>query len=260
MATKRINSTKRIVLKFGSGILARPKGNAMDEAQFRKLAGAVAGLVKNGAQCIIVSSGAVAAGMPVLGIKERPGDLVTRQACAAAGQSRMIGLYSEMFGLHGLAVAQLLLTHGDLDSRTRRENAGNTLERLLERGNVVPVVNENDSVAVEELCFGDNDHLSAEVATLAHADLLIILTSVDGLMDAKGNTIPVVQDIEAVAGFVRNDKGKFSVGGMVTKLQAVRMALAAGITTVIANGRKPATIGPIAEGRPGGTRFVAQSS
>src|SRR5271168_2730088 len=99
-------STQRIVLKFGSGILAKPKGNALDEGQFRKLADAVAGLVKSGAQCIVVSSGAVAAGMPVLGLKERPGDLTTRQACAAAGQPRLMELYSKMFGTHGLTVAQ----------------------------------------------------------------------------------------------------------------------------------------------------------
>ena len=249
--------TQRIVLKFGSGILARPKGNALDENQFGKLAAAVAGLVKGGAQCIIVSSGAVAAGMPVLGLKERPADLSARQACAAAGQSRLMGLYSDKFAAHGLKVAQLLLTHGDLDSRMRRINAGNTLERLLERGDVVPVVNENDSVAVEELRFGDNDHLSAEVAMLARADLLIILTSVDGLMDSKGKVVPIVWDINAVAGLIREDKGKLSVGGMVTKLEAVRLALSHGITAVIANGRKPASIASIAQGKPGGTRFPA---
>jgi glutamate 5-kinase len=249
--------SQRIVLKFGSGILTRPKGNALDESQFRKLADAVAGLVKSREQCVIVSSGAVAAGMPVLGLKERPADLATRQACAAAGQSRLMELYSQKFAAHGLRVAQLLLTHGDLDSRMRRENAGNTLERLLERGNVVPVVNENDSVAVEELRFGDNDHLSAEVAMLARAHLLIILTSVDGLTDADGRVVPLVRDIEAVAGLVRTEKGKLSVGGMVTKLEAVRMAVGAGITTVIANGRKPRMVAAIAEGKAGGTRFLA---
>jgi glutamate 5-kinase len=247
---------QRIVLKFGSGILARAKGNGLDEGQFRKLADAVAGLVKGGAQCIIVSSGAVAAGMPVLGLAERPAELAARQACAAAGQSRLMGLYSDKFAAHGLAVAQLLLTHGDLDSRKRRTNAGNTLERLLERGNVVPIVNENDSVAVEELRFGDNDHLSAEVAMLARADLLIILTSVDGLMDGKGEVVEEVGDIEAVAGLVRNEKGKLSVGGMVTKLEAVRLALDAGIETVIANGRKAERIGKIVGGKGGGTRFL----
>jgi glutamate 5-kinase len=110
---------------------------------------------------------------------------------------------------------------------------------------------------VEELRFGDNDHLSAEVATLAKADLLIILTSVDGLMDADGKVVPVVEDIDAVAGLVRSDKGKLSVGGMVTKLEAVRLALNAGITTVIANGRKPRTIAAIAQGKAGGSRFIA---
>jgi glutamate 5-kinase len=253
-------SIQRIVLKFGSGILAQPNGDALDEGQFRDLAEAVSLLVKKGEQCIVVSSGAVAAGMPVLGLKERPTDLATRQACAATGQSRLMGLYSEMFATHGLAVAQLLLTHGDLDSRMRRENAGNTLERLLACGNVVPIVNENDSVAVEELRFGDNDHLSAEVATLAGANLLIILTSVDGLLDADGKLVPVVQDIDSIAGLVREDKGKLSVGGMVTKLEAVRMALTAGITTVIANGRKPHQVAAIAEGKPGGTRFPVERS
>ena len=249
--------TQRIVFKFGSGILAQPAGDALDEIQFKELADAVAGLVKGGMQCIIVSSGAVATGMPVLGLKERPADLSARQACAAAGQPRLMGLYSEKFSEHGLQVAQLLLTHGDLDSRMRRENAGNTLERLLERGNVVPVVNENDSVAVEELRFGDNDHLSAEVAMLARADLLVILTSVDGLMDANGDVVPVVRDIEAVSGLVRDDKGKLSVGGMVTKLGAVRLAVGAGITTVIANGRKAGRVAGIVGGKAGGTRFLA---
>lgn len=169
-----------------------------------------------------------------------------------------MGLYSEKFGAHGIEVAQLLLTHGDLDSRMRRQNAGNTLERLLERGNVVPVVNENDSVAVEELRFGDNDHLSAEVAMLARAKLLIILTSVDGLMDSSGKVLPLVRDIEAVAGLVREDKGKLSVGGMVTKLEAVRLAVGARITTVIANGRKPQAIKAIVAGKPGGTRFSCE--
>ena len=180
----------RIVLKFGSGILAKPTGDDLDVGQFGRLADAVAGLVKGGAQCIVVSSGAVAAGMAVLGLAERPSHLAGKQACAAAGQPRLMGLYAEKFAKHGLAVAQLLLTHGDLDSRMRRENAGNTLERLLDGGNMVPIINENDSVAVEELRFGDNDHLSAEVAMLAGANLLIILTSVDGLLWIRGRARP----------------------------------------------------------------------
>ena len=140
---------------------------ALDAKQFARLTAEVAQLVRDGCKCVIVSSGAVAAGMRVVGLKERPHDLTTGQACAAVGQSKMMHLYASMFAKHQLNVAQLLLTHGDLDSRTRYQNAKNTLERLLECKNVVPVINENDSVAVEELRFGDNDRLSAEVAMLS---------------------------------------------------------------------------------------------
>ena len=177
---------RRILLKFGSGILTRPRANALDDKQFRRLTADVAQLVHGGCECIIVSSGAVAAGMRIVGLKERPLDLTTLQACAAVGQSKLMHLYASMFEKHQLNVAQLLLTHSDLDSRTRHQNAKNTLRRLLECKNVVPVINENDSVAVEELRFGDNDRLSAEVAVLAEAELLIMLTSVDGLMDHAG--------------------------------------------------------------------------
>ena len=162
---------KRILLKFGSGILTRLRANALDDKQFRRLTTDVAQLVSDGCECIIVSSGAVAAGMRVVGLKERPLDLTTGQACAAVGQSKLMHLYASMFAKHQLNVAQLLLTHSDLDSRTRHQNAKNTLRRLLECKNVVPVINENDSVAVEELRFGDNDRLSAEVALLAEAEL-----------------------------------------------------------------------------------------
>ena len=172
---------KRIVLKFGSGILTKPSGNALDVAQFKRLASEIARVVAKGNECIVVSSGAVAAGLRALGLKERPDDLAARQACAAVGQSKLMRMYETMFAVHKLNVAQLLLTHGDLDSRTRHANAKSTLNRLLQSGNVVPIINENDSVAVEELKFGDNDRLSAEVAMLADADLLILLTSVDGL-------------------------------------------------------------------------------
>jgi glutamate 5-kinase len=250
--------SKRIVVKFGSGILANTSGNALDEAQFARLSAEIAELVHSGFQCVIVSSGAVAAGLMALGLKERPEALDSRQACAAIGQSKLMRLYDTMFAAHGLNVAQLLLTHGDLDSRTRYQNAQNTLERLLERRSVVPIINENDSVAVEELRFGDNDRLSAEVATLAKADVLILLTSVDGLLDEKGQTVPVVDDIDEVACLARQEKGKFSVGGMVSKLQAVRLAVDAGISTHIVSGRKAGQIGAVMAGQPAGTAFVAK--
>jgi glutamate 5-kinase len=245
----------RIVLKFGSGILANPKGNTLDTRQFRRLSAEVAALIRAGHECLIVSSGAVAAGLGVLGLKERPEELSARQACAAVGQTKLMQLYATMFARHRLHVAQLLLTHGDLDSRVRHDNARMTLARLFDRRTVVPIINENDSVAVEELKFGDNDRLSAEVAMLAKADLLILLTSVDGLLDQQGKVLASVEDVASVAMLAREEKGRFSVGGMVSKLQAVKLALDAGITTYITTGRKPGRIGAIVAGKRVGTRF-----
>ncbi len=187
---------RRIVLKFGSGTLTGTRNPGLDLKQFARISAEVAGLIQRGYQCVTVTSGAVAAGTSVLALSERPQDLATAQASAAVGQSKLMHAYERAFGRYKLNVAQLLLTHSDLDSRTRRANAGNTLERLLTAGNVVPIINENDSVATEELTFGDNDRLSAEVATLARADLLIILTQVDGLLDPDGKVIPLVRDID----------------------------------------------------------------
>src|SRR4029453_16641401 len=246
---------RRIILKFGSGILTRPRANALDAKQFERLATDVAQLIRGGCQCIIVSSGAVAAGMRVVGLKERPLDLTTGQACAAVGQSKMMHLYASLFSKHQLNVAQVVPTQGDRDSRPRHQNAKNTLRRLLECRNVVPVINENDSVAVEELRFGDNDRLSAEVAGRGEAELLIMLTSVDGLMDHAGKRIPMVADVANAARFVRKEKSRFSVGGMVSKLEAVKLATAAGIPTVIANGRRTGIISRIARGGRVGQLF-----
>ncbi len=250
---------KRIVVKFGSGILANARGTALDVRQFARLAAEIAGLVQAGHECVIVSSGAVAAGLAELGLKARPDDLPSKQACAAIGQSKLMQLYGTMFAPHGLVVAQLLLTYRDLDSRVSHANAQNTLRRLFEQKHVVPIINENDSVAVEEFGkFGDNDKLSAEVAVLVKADLLILLTSVDGLLDERGEIVRVVEDIAAVARLAREEKGRFSVGGMISKLQAVKVAVDAGISTHIASGRKAGRIPGIVAGKPLGTRFVAR--
>ena len=250
---------KRIVLKFGSGILTRPVGAGLDPRQFAALAANVAGLIQSGHECVIVTSGAVAAGMSALGLAERPADLATGQASAAVGQSKLMRAYETAFARHALNVAQLLLTHGDLDSRTRHANAKSTLERLLAARNIVPIINENDSVAVEELKFGDNDRLSAEVAMLARADLLLILTQVDGLLDQAGRVIPLVRDIDRVKAFATDAKGRVSVGGMISKLEAVRIALAAGIPATIIHGRHPERIRAAVDGKTTGTRFVPKS-
>ena len=249
---------QRIVLKFGSGILATERGIGLSRRQIARLAREVGALVRAGHQCVIVSSGAVAAGLATLDLSARPKELAAKQACAAVGQSQLMHAYASAFARQGLAVAQLLLTHNDLDSRTRHDNARNTLAHLLGRGNVVPIINENDSVAVEELNFGDNDRLSAEVSILVDADRLIILTSVDGLQDAAGKIVPLVRDFTEVATLVRSDKGHVSTGGMVTKLQAAQLAVKAGIPVHIASGRKAGLVYQIVAGKRVGTYFPAK--
>jgi len=202
----------------------------------------------------MVSSAAIAAGVRVLKLKKRPDDLPGKQACAAAGQPELMRLYTTSFKKHGLNVAQLLLTHGDIDSLMPRENARNTLDRIIEHG-VIPIINENDSVAVEELRFGDNDRLSSEVATLIQADRLIILTSTDGLMDNEGARVARVRNLAEAFRFVRPDKGEESTGGMKTKLEAVRKAISAGITCHILDGRIPHRMKDALAGKDVGTAF-----
>lgn len=245
----------RIVLKFGTGILSRSKGRALDGVQFRRLSAEVAALIQAGHSCVIVSSAAIAAGVHALGLTDRPVDLPSKQACAAVGQPELMRLFASSFRRHGITVAQVLLTHDDIDSRTRRSNARNTLDRLLATPSVVPIINENDTVAMEEIRFGDNDRLSAEVAHLVGAKKLLILTSSDGLSDDRGQRIPIVRKVSEVRKFVRAETGAMSVGGMHTKLEAVENALANGITSTILDGRQPEQIATAIAGGDVGTRF-----
>ena len=245
----------RIVIKFGTGVLSRSAGRALDTAQFRRFTTEIAALVRAGHTCVVVSSAAIAAGVHVLGLAKRPDDLPGKQACAAAGQPELMRLYAASFRPHGLRVAQLLLTHDDIDSRMRRQNARNTLDRLASAHDVVPIINENDSVALEEIRFGDNDRLSAEVAQLVGADILLLLTSSDGLADSAGNRIPEARDVAEVFQYVRPDKGEMSVGGMRAKLQAVDLAVRNGIPTWILDGRAPGQIAAALAGNDVGTRF-----
>lgn len=246
---------KRIVVKLGTGILAKPGGRSLDTRQFQRLCTQFAALVKEGHSVVIVSSGAVTAGVGALGLPERPSDLHGKQACASVGQPLLVREFDRNFTRHGLHAAQLLVTHDDIDSRSRRTNARNTLERLLSTKTVVPIFNENDSVAVEELNFGDNDRLSAEIALLARADLLVILTSADGVLDGKRNRVPLIRDIDSAFGLVLPEKGANSVGGMAAKLTAVKIAVTGGVETVIADGRRDGVVTDAARGNDVGTRF-----
>lgn len=254
---RRVSGARRVVIKFGTGILTRPESGRLDTAQIRRLADEVAELVLAGRQCVIVSSGAVGAGLPALGFESRPADLTAKQACAAVGQSLLMRGYQNAFLRRGLHAAQILLTHQDLDSRIRRGNARATLERLLATGRVVPVINENDAVAVEELRFGDNDELSAEVAVLAGADLLVILTSVDGLYETLPSgakrLVGEIRDFDAALALASGETGSLSTGGMRTKILAAKKAAESGIRVVIASGRRPGTIAAALNGA-GGTQ------
>ena len=237
-----LQRARRIVVKIGSSILSARQG--IDHARFRRLVDEIQELRRQDRQVVVVTSGAVAAGMARLGLHERPKTVPQRQAAAAVGQIGLMALYEEYFGALGQPVAQVLLTHDDLASRRRYLNARRTFEALLQAG-VVPVVNENDTVAVEEVRFnfGDNDNLSAIVATLISADLLVILSDVDGLYtgapggDPQACLVPLVEHITAeVRSFVADTRGPFGTGGMSSKLQAAYKTTDAGIPCWIACG------------------------
>ncbi len=247
---------KRVVFKFGTGVISHSQGKALDIHQFRRLSREISMLCQQGMECIIVSSGAIAAGVQILGLTDRPQDLPGKQACAAAGQPILIQQFDLCFRKLGMHTAQLLLTYSDIDSTRRRNNARHTLDRLLAARNIIPIFNENDTVSIEELNLGDNDRLSAEIAILAEAHLLVILTSAPGLMDGT-RLIPVVEDIQSAIPYVTNEKGPQSTGGMLTKLEAMRIATSHGIPAIIASGHTPGLLADAVAGLPVGTLFIS---
>lgn len=228
------------VIKIGTGVLTREDDGQLDTASLTRLVTAVADLVQSGQPCILVSSGAVGAGISQLGLSCYPSDIPTKQACAAVGQTRLMHAYQSLFQNFGLTVAQILLTADDFKDPARRGRVSDTLGRLAQDSQIVPIINENDTVAVEELSVGDNDMLSARVADLVQAKRLILLSNIDGLLPPEGGeVVRVVENVDDVLGFVRADKGKFSIGGMASKLNAVKLAVEGGVETIIANGRFP---------------------
>ncbi len=246
---------KRIVIKIGSRLLSAEKGG-LNSTLVNRLARQISQLRHDQVEVLIVSSGAISAGMDELGWEERPKTVPDRQALAAIGQSRLMHLYDEIFRNYKMRVAQILLTEADLKDRRRYLNARNTLLRLLEL-DVVPIINENDTVAVDELKIGDNDTLSVRVAGKVEADLLILLTDVDGFYARDGKIIPIVEhiteELKALAGGTGNELG---TGGMVTKLQAAKIAITSGVTLVIANGMAENILYRIAQGDSVGTKFM----
>ena len=245
-----------VVIKIGTGVLTSEKDGTLDEASLVRLVTSISELVASGVPCVMVSSGAVGAGVSALNLGGYPEDIASRQACAAVGQTRLMHAYENLFQKFRLNVAQILSDGMQtLIMRRPSNHVMDTLHRLLQEKNIVPIINENDSVAVQELRVGDNDMLSARVARLLNARLLVMLSTVDGLQGEDGSVITEVQDIDSVSGHVRADHGKFSIGGMASKLKAVRFALDAGVETVIAGGREPSALKEIISGGEGGTRF-----
>jgi glutamate 5-kinase len=263
---ERIGKARRIVIKVGTSTITHENGR-FNLTNMEYLCRSIANLMNQGKQVILVSSGAIAVGMGKLRLPEKPRLIRDKQAVAAVGQSELMNMYSRIMNDYNHIVAQILLTKDDIDEAISRENVTNTFESLLEM-RILPIVNENDTVSTREIyhngTFGDNDTLSAMVAVLTHADLLIILSDIDGLYDSdphgnhKATLIEYVEDItdeiEQLAGGAGTKRG---TGGMRSKILAARIANVAGIDTIIANGSKPHSIDAIMEQKAVGTLFAA---
>lgn len=252
---------KRLVVKVGSGLISSSSAG-LDPERLDRLADEIAGLVKGGREVVLVSSGAILSGMARLGLTRRPRSIPEKQATAAVGQAALMWHYEQAFGRSGIRVAQVLLTQEDISDRPRYLNARNTLLVLLGFG-VLPVVNENDTVAVEEIKVGDNDNLAALVAHLVDADLLVLLTDVDGLYtgdpqrDPDARRLEIVEAVtEEIQRLAWDADGQVSVGGMGTKLQAAQKVTSSGIPMVIASGREPGMLPRVLRGEPVGTYFA----
>ncbi|MFB2768501.1 glutamate 5-kinase [Pelatocladus sp. BLCC-F211] len=255
--------TKTIVVKIGTSSLTQPETGQLAISTIATLAETLSDLRRQGNRVILVSSGAVGVGCARLGLTERPKAIALKQAVAAVGQGRLMRIYDDLFTTLQQPIAQVLLTRSDLVQRSRYLNVYNTFKELLELG-VIPVVNENDTVAVEELKFGDNDTLSALVASLVHADWLFLLTDVDRLYSADPRSVPDAQPIALVSSIKEleelqvqtgNQGSQWGTGGMVTKISAARIATAAGVRTVITEGKRCQNIEKILQGEPIGTHF-----
>ncbi len=252
-------NARRVVIKIGTHSIADADGQLrMDRIQ--DLCKQVSSLRANGMEVLIISSGAVGMGVGRLNLDDRPSDLATLQACAAVGQSRLVEAWHTALQKEGLIAAQVLLTHEDISGRKRHLAIRNTVEKLLSMG-VVPVVNENDTVSADEIKFGDNDVLSALLASLVKADLLVILSTISGLMENQGEgpLIPVVTEItDYIRAMAGGTKDVHSTGGMITKIEAAKLATQSGCGVFIGAADKPKILNQIQSGTAEGTFFVPQ--
>jgi glutamate 5-kinase len=257
-----LSKARRVVIKVGSAVLTSSSGG-LDQKRIEQLAKEIVSIMDERREVVLVSSGAIAAGLAKLGLKKTKGmPLPLKQAAAAVGQSGLMWMYEKTFGAHGKKVAQVLLTREDLSNRSRFLNARNTLQTLLEYG-VIPIINENDTVAVDEIKFGDNDNLSGMVVQLTDADLLVILSDIDGLYTADprlhpdARFIPVVEKISAEMERGAGDAlSVVGTGGMRSKIMAAKKVGAYGVPMVILNGKTPGMLAKLFDGKETGTLFL----
>ena len=265
MRRELLKSVKRVVIKIGSRVLTDDAGG-LDHAVIGRICGDISQLRERGKQVVVVSSGAIAAGRSELGLTERPKTIPQKQAAAAIGQTRLMRAYEEALAPHGLKAAQLLLTSEDLGSRQRFLNARATIATLLGFG-VIPVINENDTVVVDEIKFGDNDNLSALVTNVAEADLLVILTDVEGLYSADPGVNPDAKLIPLVQGITRelersagSSASSVGTGGMATKVAAAKKAGKNGVATILVAGKREGILSTAMRGEEVGTLFLPQGT
>ncbi len=261
MRKSLLQSVRRVVIKIGSRVLTDGVG-ALDTATIGRICDEVASLRESGLQVVIVSSGAIAAGRSELGLTEKPRTIPHKQAAAAVGQTRLMGAYETALKPHGLKTAQVLLTGEDLGSRQRFLNARATLDALLGFG-IIPIINENDTVVVDEIKFGDNDNLSALVTNVTEAHLLLILTDIEGFYTADPHSCPEAQLVPLVMGITRDIEkaaggsgSTVGTGGMATKIAAAKKAGRNGVATIMVSGKRPGVITAALAGEDVGTLFV----
>lgn len=259
-----IDDKKRIVIKVGTSTLTHKTGR-LNIRRMERFVKVLADLQNSGKEIVLVSSGAIGLGMSKMGLSERPKDTPMKQACAAVGQCELMYIYDKLFGEYNLNVAQILLTKYIIDT-PRKNNVENTFEKLISH-NVIPVVNENDTVAIDELELelGENDSLAALVAIMSHSDMLVILSDIDGLFDGNpkdnpdAKLIPVVNEItDDIRGLAGGAGSGLGTGGMITKIHAAEIAMGAGIDMAILNGRNPSVLYDLFDGKDVGTIFTSK--
>ena len=250
----------RIVIKIGTSTLAHPSGH-LNIRRVEQLCKVISDIKNAGHETILVSSGAIGMGVGKLGLQQRPKDIPTKQAAAAVGQCELMYIYDKLFAEYHHTVAQLLITGEDVANETRHQNFSNTINRLLELG-ALPIINENDTVATDEIVIGDNDTLAAIVAQSVNADLLVLLSDIDGLYtadprkDKAARLIPLVSKIdESILSLAGGSGSSLGTGGMATKLQAAKICMSCGCDMIITNGDRPEDLYDIADGKTVGTLF-----